>query len=291
MARQSTKTSHAELQEPVAGDSPERTRPEPSAAAGEAPNNDRDQHGRFSSGNRIGTGNPHARHCARMLAMFRNAITDEEMLQLCRVLFEKASKGDASALKMIWQYKVGKPLPAPNPDLIDRDEWNRYQTDAMTLDEMKQVLGRLPSSVGNTIVAASLPDIVKAFNQDLGQQLVRSLHGGSEEKRGGSREKLERKEGKEENREERTAVKEAVSNGEFGRAEGEARASSPATGHTPPAGNPDHPASRLSAVSNGKSKKPAKSKAERKLVTRQWLEPITRKVNGRKRAALQKSAR
>src|SRR5262249_7628441 len=35
----------------------------------------------------------------------------------------KAADGDISAAKLILSYKLGKPAPAPNPDEIDRDEW------------------------------------------------------------------------------------------------------------------------------------------------------------------------
>jgi hypothetical protein len=110
-----------------------------------------------------------------MLEMFRNSITDEEMYGLCRVLYERAITGDMSALKMIWQYKLGKPLPAPHPDTIDRDEWDHFQKDAMTLDEMKQVLGQLPSRIGNSIVSAALPSITSAISHTLAQQLLQGL--------------------------------------------------------------------------------------------------------------------
>jgi hypothetical protein len=79
------------------------------------------------------------------------------------------------ALKMIWQYKLGKPLPAPNPDMIDRDEWDHFQKDAMTLEEMKQVLGQLPSRIGNAIVSSALPSITSAISHTLAQQLLQGL--------------------------------------------------------------------------------------------------------------------
>jgi hypothetical protein len=110
-----------------------------------------------------------------MLELFRNAISDEEMYLLTRVLLERASAGDMSAMKMIWQYKLGKPLQAPNPDAIDRDEWNHFQKDAMTLDEMKKVLNQLPSRIGNAIVSAALPNIAETVSQNLAAQLFQSL--------------------------------------------------------------------------------------------------------------------
>ena len=146
---------------------PEQANPPEASASG------RDAQGRFLPGAAGGPGNPHARHCARMLEMFRNAISDDEMYYLCRLLWDKACKGDLSAIKFIWHYKIGKPPAAPNPDLIDRDEWDNYQKDAMTLDEMKHVLNRLPSRVGNSIVGAALPSMAYSVTQDLAQQLMK----------------------------------------------------------------------------------------------------------------------
>jgi hypothetical protein len=110
-----------------------------------------------------------------MLEIFRCAITDDEMYALCRVLFDRASTGDMAALKMIFQYKMGKPQPAPNPDLLDRNEWDNLQKDGMTNEEMKQALTRLPSRVGNRIVSAALPEIIETFTRDLAGKLVNSL--------------------------------------------------------------------------------------------------------------------
>ncbi|CAN5436924.1 hypothetical protein BH10PLA2_BH10PLA2_31940 [soil metagenome] len=152
---------------------PAATLGEPNPAAPAA--DKRSPGGHFLPNNSGGPGNPHARHCARMLEMFRNAIADEEMYLLSRVLFEKAAAGDMSALKMVWQYKLGKPLPAPNPDALDRDEWDHYQKDGTTLDEMKQALSRLPSHVGNAIVSAALPTIADSVSQTLSEQLIQSL--------------------------------------------------------------------------------------------------------------------
>ena len=112
---------------------------------------DRTRDGRFAAGNVGGPGNPHARHCARMLALLRASISDEEMVAIIRKLVEKARAGDVSAAKLLMSYKLGKPAPAPNPDEIDRDEWEHYQRDTINLEEVQQVLGSLPAKVGNDI--------------------------------------------------------------------------------------------------------------------------------------------
>jgi hypothetical protein len=225
MPRKSTKPAKSRAAVPPAADGSPPDQTESLAATSRSANDQRDSQGRFTEHNAGGPGNPHARHCARMLEMFRNSITDEEMYALCRVLFERASGGDMAALKMVWQYKLGKPLPAPHPDRIDRDEWDHFQKDAMTLEEMKQVLGQLPSRIGNAIVSAALPSIASTISHTLAQQLLQGLPA----------EYLSQSNGPANNEPNATAG----SNGFLPAAPGR-ESPSPATLHTPPA---THPAS------------------------------------------------
>jgi hypothetical protein len=123
--------------------------------------------GKFIAGNPGGPGNPHARHCARMLALLRTCISDEDMIAIIRALVEKAKKHDTSAAKILFSYVIGKPAEAPNPDQIDRDEWEHYQKDTINLQEMQQVLGSLPAKVGNDIARTALPIMTEARTREL----------------------------------------------------------------------------------------------------------------------------
>jgi len=137
--------------------------------------NDRTPDGRFAKDNPGGPGNPHARHCARMLALLRASISDEEMVAIIRMLVTQALAKDVSAAKLVLSYKLGKPAPAPNPDQIDRDEWEHFQRDAINLEEVQQVLGSLPSKVGNDIARTALPIMTDARKEALAGQLVANL--------------------------------------------------------------------------------------------------------------------
>src|SRR5258708_21721176 len=97
------------------------------------------------------------------------------MVAIIRMLVEKARAGDVSAAKLLLSYKLGKPAPAPNPDQIDRDEWEHYQRDAINLEEVQQVLGSLPSKVGNDIARTALPIMTDARKEALAGQLVQNL--------------------------------------------------------------------------------------------------------------------
>src|ERR1700722_20876720 len=156
-------------QGPEATPTPEQEKAAKAAAGGRTPG------GQFAAGNASGPGNPHARHCARMLQVFRDAITEDEILQICRMLFVKAVGGDVSAAKIILSYKIGKPLPAHHPDTIDRDEWDHYQQDAMNLDEVKTVLSGLPTRVGNDIARVSLSIMTAARTNELALKLREGL--------------------------------------------------------------------------------------------------------------------
>lgn len=133
--------------------------------------NGRAADGKFTAGNAGGPGNPHARHCARMLALLRTCVTDEDMVAIIRTLVEMAKEKDTSAAKILLSYKIGKPTEAPNPDLIDRDEWEHYQHDTINLQQMQQVLGSLPTRVGNDIARTALPIITEARTRHLAAQL------------------------------------------------------------------------------------------------------------------------
>src|SRR5262249_28812922 len=128
---------------------------------------DRTPDGRFAKDNPGGPGNPHARHCARMLALLRASISDEEMVAIIRLLVDKALDKDVSAAKLLLSYKLGKPAPAPNPDEVDRDEWEHYQRDTINLQEVQQVLGSLPARVGNDIARTALPAMTEARTREL----------------------------------------------------------------------------------------------------------------------------
>ena len=166
------KSKNAKEQATLADQQPESTATEDAKTDHNTAPHGRTPGGQFAAGNAGGPGNPHARACARMLQAFRDNITEEEMLQICRMLYVKAVGGDISAAKIILSYKIGKPLPAPHPDSIDRDEWDHYQNDAIRVEDMKLAMSSLPTSAGNDIVRVSLPIMTASRMNDLAAQLL-----------------------------------------------------------------------------------------------------------------------
>jgi len=63
-----------------------------------------------AKGNSIRPRNTHARECARMLELFCNSISEQEMVRVFRKLYELAEAGDTKAAKIIVEYRYqGKP--------------------------------------------------------------------------------------------------------------------------------------------------------------------------------------
>ena len=212
----------------------------------------RDTDGKYTKGNAGGPGNPHARACARMLQAFRDNITEEEMLQICRMLYVKAVGGDISAAKIILSYKIGKPLPAPHPDSIDRDEWDHYQNDAIHEKEMKRVMTALPTQAGNDIVRVSLPIMTASRMNDFAAHLVDSLP-------------TKMDEGKAKKNKRKSETSEPIANGNSGRERAD-REGKTNTVEVP--------------IANGKNGKASKSKNQSKKAKPHWLRPLAKQLQG-----------
>ncbi|CAN5156206.1 hypothetical protein BH10PLA2_BH10PLA2_26900 [soil metagenome] len=131
----------------------------------------RDAGGHFPKGNAGGPGNPHARHCANMLTLFRSCIDAQRLEALIKVLYDKAYAGDLGAIKLIVSYSIGKPTHAPQPDGIEHDEWKRFQETAVRQQAVTELLSTLPSNLVNDIVRTTWPAAATTWAENLGRQL------------------------------------------------------------------------------------------------------------------------
>jgi hypothetical protein len=288
MPRKSKSTSDAQSHPNHSEKDPQPTLTDEPSSTDKAAPNGRGAGGQFTKGNTGGPGNPHARACAKMLEVFRNAISQDEMLQICRMLYVKVVGGDVSAAKIILSYKIGKPLPAPHPDAIDRDEWDHYQNDAVREEEMKLVLSSLPTHSGNDIARASLPIMTAARMNDLAAQLLDGLPPRGDAEKGDEREE----------KGDKTNTKETpLSNGKNGGGKKIERA---ATTETPlPNGKsgkkltpPDMFHQSQSAtgepLANGNSGNAAGGRNGRNKAKNQWMQPLAKRL--KKRAKKEEAA-
>ena len=91
------------------------------------PTEGREANGRFATGNPGGPGNPFARKVAALRSAIVEAISEEDIKEIVAVLKQKAKEGSTAAIKLIFQYAIGKPSAENDPDRVDLDGWQLLQ--------------------------------------------------------------------------------------------------------------------------------------------------------------------
>src|SRR3954452_15286390 len=76
----------------------------------------RDERGRFRPGNSGGPGNPFARKVAALRKALLDSVSEQDLQEIVVLLKLKAQRGDLAAVKLLFQYCLGKPEPAKDPD-------------------------------------------------------------------------------------------------------------------------------------------------------------------------------
>jgi hypothetical protein len=140
--------------------------------------NGRDQRGRFTAGNAGGPGNPFARRVARLRTILMEYVTDQDMEEIVGQLVVMAKFGDLAAIKLLFQYTLGKPGKAVDPSALDAEEpdsmgaepsgapLNDPANKPTSLDVLADVLrGVLPvigrEQAGNVAEALTTPKLVQ----------------------------------------------------------------------------------------------------------------------------------
>src|SRR5207244_9486692 len=113
----------------------------------------RDTKGRFAAGNAGGPGNPFARQTAQLRAALVQRVTSEDMGVIADELIVKARNGNLAAIKLLFQYVIGKPVAAVNPDTLDVQEFREVYAPRKEIMEIgPQVVQGLPPRVLSTVV-------------------------------------------------------------------------------------------------------------------------------------------
>jgi hypothetical protein len=151
----------------------------------------RDARGRFVPGNKGGPGNPFARKVAELRKALVNFVTEDAMKHIAFVLKERAMGGDLAAIKLLFQYILGKPNETVDPDRLDLDEWQKLQETARPAKEVTEVMGRLPLNTLMDVTKIAWPcQAAKTFANPL-RESMREM-----DKREARRERRRRKKGK-----------------------------------------------------------------------------------------------
>jgi hypothetical protein len=124
----------------------------------------RDSKGRFTAGNPGGPGNPFARRVAQLRSVMLQCITDEDMQAITHAVLLKARNGDLQAVKLMYQYGIGKASDAVNPDTLDIDEYKQiYEPQKDIMEDVMQTM--------HTIPPGALTPVVRAMNKECMKQM------------------------------------------------------------------------------------------------------------------------
>jgi hypothetical protein len=107
----------------------------------------RQANGQFAKGNQFGPGNPFARKCAAFRAALMETVTEQDIKDIAIQLRDDAKAGDKAAIKLLFQYVIGKPQPAVDPDTLDVQEMPGYMAAAFPSEVLEQMQQALPLSM------------------------------------------------------------------------------------------------------------------------------------------------
>ncbi len=107
----------------------------------------RESNGQFAKGNKFGPGNPFARKCAVFRAALMEAVTEQDIKDIACKLRDDAKAGDKAAVKLLFQYVIGKPQPAVDPDALDLHEMRGYLAGAIPPEVFEEMQRGLPAAM------------------------------------------------------------------------------------------------------------------------------------------------
>ena len=126
---------------------------------------------------------------AKLRAALVQRVTEEDMTHIAEQLIAQAKLGNVAAIKLLFQYVLGKPAEPVNPDTLDIEEWRQcYQPLGQIMQEMPQAMATLPAQVACGMVAHIQPCRVHEFAavlslpqrqlEELREQAADALHYG-----------------------------------------------------------------------------------------------------------------
>jgi hypothetical protein len=122
-----------------------------------AADNGRDARGRFTAGNAGGPGNPFARRVAELRKVLLETVTDDELRNVAGQLMVKAKLGDLAAIKLLFQYVLGKPAATVDPDALDVQEVEMFRR-APVHGEVNEIMtARMPADLAAGLLRQVVP--------------------------------------------------------------------------------------------------------------------------------------
>src|SRR5262249_16261476 len=108
------------------------------------------------------------RQVAKLRAALVHKITEADMERIAEDLLVKARMGDLAAIKLLFQYVLGKPAPTVNPDTVDIEEWQQ------TIQPIPQIMHELPAALMTMPVEkmSGMVRIMQPFVQDKCAEII-----------------------------------------------------------------------------------------------------------------------
>ena len=157
----------------------------------------RKNNGTFAAGNQFGRGNPFARKVAAFRAALMEAVTEQDIKDIAAKLRDDAKAGDKAATKLLFQYVIGKPQPAVDPDTLDAQEMRTFAANSLPSEAIVQMQEAVPLGW----LAPIWPIYIDCIKKKCGQHLADlfAATDAKEERRAErAREKAERKQRRDE---------------------------------------------------------------------------------------------
>jgi hypothetical protein len=139
----------------------------PELYPGKKPAPGRDSNGRFAAGNSGGPGNPFARQVAGLRRALIDAVTPDDFHAIAQKLLKLALAGNVQAAKLLLAYTVGKPQPAPEPDRLDADEWQRFKETEPMLRELAPIVKAPEAEFPLNMVRLARPAMTRVAEEGL----------------------------------------------------------------------------------------------------------------------------
>src|SRR5262245_3486776 len=121
----------------------------------------RDSNGRFAHGNKGGPGNPFSRQVAALRQALLRAVTAQDMQDIALKLRQMALEGDKGAARLLLSYTLGKPAPAVEPDRLDIDEFQIYQEEVTSQQQLLAPSNSVPVALACELLRAILPGLIR----------------------------------------------------------------------------------------------------------------------------------
>jgi hypothetical protein len=137
-----------------------------SKAKSATPNEGRETNGRFAPGNAGGPGNPFGRKVAALRSALIDAVTPQDITEIMYLVVFNAKAGSLEWTKFLFQYAVGKPRPAVNPDTLDLDELTLTQASAVPPEALKEFVARVPAPAAVLMMRVLTAALGKRFDQE-----------------------------------------------------------------------------------------------------------------------------